>query len=265
MENIKKYNKLKLCSYYEKGKCHKSKENCNYAHGKDDLREFKKKCINGLDCFKENCHFSHPKGWNYKNNINICEYYKKGFCRNEDYCNFKHINKENDKIIDNEINNDIELHENKECQENYKTNIYDYIKEIINNHLHEDIVYNIIENNNNDIDNNLSLNFTITVDGIEYRDSDNIFNNNNKINKIESTNINSDNKDIDHVLDDTIGLINGLQNEIDKYIKNIKKEIDQTFINDKKKYGINMKLELNQIISLMNLFKDNYKDIIKIN
>ncbi|KAI7869086.1 hypothetical protein K492DRAFT_212102 [Lichtheimia hyalospora FSU 10163] len=94
MEIDKEYYKLKLCNFYENyGKCNRG-DNCNYAHGKDELREFKKICNFGLDCYKEDCHFTHPKGWNPKDNIKVCEYYMNGFCKNEDNCKFSHI-KEN--------------------------------------------------------------------------------------------------------------------------------------------------------------------------
>jgi hypothetical protein len=252
--SIKK-DKTQLCKYYTSDKGCDKGSGCSFAHGEDDLNQIIKSCFSGLKCYKKDCKYYHPEGWNYKNNIKIREFFKNGYCINEDNCNFKHINNENIEITDGKINNDIKLYENNEFQEKIKTNNYGYIREIVNNHLHEDIIYDIIENNkkknNNDIDNNLSLNFTITVDGVEHKDLENIFNNNNEIN----------NQDINYISDNTIELINSLQNKIDKYIKNIKKEIDQTFLNDNKKYGINMKLELNQINSLMILFKENYKDI----
>jgi hypothetical protein len=227
-------------------------DKCTFAHSEIELKKIAKPCISGLKCYKQECKYSHPKGWDYKNNIIICEYYKKGYCINEDNCRFEHV-KENNEIIDN-----IEVHENK----------YDYIKDIVKGFIHEDIIYDIIEdnkkkNNNYDIDNDdLSLNFKITVDGVEYENEENIFN------KVDFVNMNSSNQevennflDIDNTEDNIIKLINNLQNDFDKYIKEIKKNIDETFINDKKKYGINLKLELNKIMYEILLFKNNFEDV----
>lgn len=99
MENIKKNYKLKLCTYYKNGKCYKNKDECNYAHGKDDLRVFEKECNFGLKCFKEDCIFKHPEGWDCKNN---------GFHTNNDNYEIENGNiegkkKENNKNID--VNN----------------------------------------------------------------------------------------------------------------------------------------------------------------
>lgn len=57
--------------------------------------------------------------------------------------------------------------------------------------------------------------------------------------------------------------INDFQNISEKYIKEIKNNIDKEFMEDKYLYGVNMKLELNEIISKINLFKNNYLDFIE--
>lgn len=268
MENIKKNYKLKLCRHYEKGKCYKSKEICNYAHGKDDLRDFKKECINGLKCFKKDCNFNHPNGWNYKNNLKICDYYKNGYCINEANCKFRHDDEELEEII----NNNIEDHENEEYKEFLKSDNYDYIKNVVKEFIHEDIVYKIIEDNRkkyNADKNDLSLDFTLIVDGIEIENTKDIFtdsNNKNKSNNIQFNNKKVEKQDIDieKITDNTNGLIDDLQKYFEKNIKELKIYIDELFLNDKKMYGINMKIELNKIMSEINLFKNNYKDIIDI-
>lgn len=56
-----------------------------------------------------------------------------------------------------------------------------------------------------------------------------------------------------------------LQILFEKYIKEIKQNIDNIFIEDKQKHGLNMKISLNKIMYEINLFKSNYQDIIKIN
>lgn len=249
MNTEKKYYKLKLCNFYEKhGKCKKGIE-CNYAHGKDELRDFTKDCINGLKCFKKDCLFLHPKNWNPEDNIRICEYYLNGYCVNEDNCKFKHI-KENEELKNNyeEIKND----------ENIKINENDLLKNIdINNNdefpeLKENIISDTIKTNNvNELEikdsqykdskvnqkYNLSPNIEIFVNGIKNDDKENDFN------EIEN-------------------LINNLQNDFLKYTKEIKVNIDETFIEDKYIYGIDMKLELNKIMSEIYLLKNNYQDII---
>lgn len=267
-----KYYKLKLCRYYEKGKCEKSKEECNYAHGKNDLKKSKKECINGLYCYKKDCSFNHPDGWNYKDNIKICDYYKNGHCINEAKCNFRHDNEESKEIMDNNI----KVHDNKEHKEILKLDNYDYIKDVVRGFIHEDIIYKIIEDNRKKYDtdkNDSSLNFTLIVDGIECKNIEDIFvNNNNKNKKNEYNNtqfnkkkVEEKNVDIENITDNTIESINYLQKDFEKIIKELKIYIDESFLNDKKIYGINMKIELNKIMSEINLFKNNYRDIININ
>lgn len=274
IENNNKYYKIKECSNYIKnGKCNYG-DRCNYAHGKEDLREFRNYCISGLKCFRKDCKFEHPKGWNYKDNIKICEYYINGFCRNEDNCDFKHIN-ENTEIIEQDdikldINNNNEfpyLKENpqNDIKINKNININNYINNIIKNHLHEDIIYNIIENvknnNNGILIENDSFNIEIFVDGVKYNDIGNSFNN---IENIKNNIINQNTK-VQNVDINTVEIINGLQNSFGGFIKKIKENIDETFIGNNEKYGISMKMELNKIMSEILLFKNNFVDITNIN
>jgi hypothetical protein len=259
MENIKKNYKLKLCRHYEKGKCDKSKENCNYAHGNDDLREFKKECINGLKCFKKDCNFNHPNGWNYKYNLKICDYYKNGYCINEANCKFRHDDDELEDI------------ENEEHKDFFKSDNYDYIKNVVKGFIHEDIIYKIIEDNRkkyNADKNDLSLDYTLIVDGIEIENTKDLFTNNNNKNKSNNIQfkkeVEKQSIDIENITNNTFGLIDDFQKDLEKDIKELKRYLDESFLNDKKMYGINMKIELNKIMSEINLFKNNYKDIINI-
>lgn len=244
---IDKYYKLKLCNFYEKyGKCDKS-DKCNYAHGKDELRNFKKEnCYNGLNCFKKKCEFTHPEGWNPENNKRICEYYANGFCNKEDKCKFKHIEDDNYDVENIEINKkdkNIDINDNDhfpyfiDNKDNIKVNTNKEIleKEISHNlneneDLQDNIEYSEDEMKNEDIENDSSPNIEVFVNEIE--------------------------------CNDTEDLINILYNNSLNLVKDIKKNIDKKFIGDKEKYGINMKLKLNEIISEINLFKNNYKDII---
>lgn len=261
--NIKK-DKTQLCKYIKTPKgCDKS-SNCSFAHGENELRQNIKTCFSGLKCYKKDCYlkYSHPPGWNYKDNIIICEFFKKGYCIKENNCKFEHIKEINNNNIEkNTINNDIEFHENK----------YDYIRDVVKGFIHEDIIYGIIEDNkkqnsNYDIDNdNLSLNFKNIVDRIEYKNLETIFNNHNEIDKLDFSNIISNNEEVKNInvtkiLDDTIKLID----KFDKHIKEIKINIDKTFKNDKKKYGINLKMDLNKIMSKLLLFKNNFEEITNI-
>lgn len=243
MEFEKKYYKLKLCDFYEKyGKCTKGHK-CSYAHGKEELREFKKECVNSLYCFKDNCHFTHPEGWNPKNNKKICGFYKNGFCRNGDNCEFSHIKEENVESIEinKQENKVININGNNEFPslvEN-KTNIV----ESNNDCMLED---NKNQDKDINVNNDLFPNIEIFLDGVKY-------NNENIINEKINNNI------------EIQEIIINLQNSFERYAKEIKNNIDEMFIDDKYNYGINMKIELNKIMSEIKLFKNNYHDIFTIN
>lgn len=106
-------------------------------------------------------------------------------------------------------------------------------------------------NSNEDIkDKLIHSNFVISINGIKYIDN--------------ISEINKEKYLIDNIKD-TEKLILKLQTLLEKYIKEIKKNIDNIFIDDKQKHGINMKMGLNKIMSEMNLFKSNYQDFIKYN
>ncbi len=253
MSTEKKYYKLKLCNFYEKhGKCTKG-DDCNYAHGKDDLKDFRKECVNGLKCFKKDCLFLHPENWNYENNIKICEYYLNGYCINEDKCKFKHI-KENEEVENNyeETKNDeninININNNDEFPE-LKENISPDIIKMNDNIFEEEkksnlnIIYNV--NNNENMKYNLSPDIEIFVNGI----------------KNDMLNINPENNNKDNDFNEIDKLINNLKIDFLKYNKELKLKIDETFTEDKN-INIDMKLLLNKIMSKIDLLKNNYQDII---
>lgn len=252
-----KYYKLKLCDFYEKhGKCTKGND-CNYAHGKDDLKDFKKECVNGLKCFKKDCSFLHPKNWNYENNIRICEYYLNGYCINEDNCKFKHIKKnedvennyeemkndENYNINENNLLKNIDINNNDEFPK-LKENISTDMKKI-NDDIFED---EKMESQDVNIKYNPSPDIEIFVNGI----------------KNDMLNINLENNNKDNKFSEIEKLINNLKIDFLKYNKELKLKIDETFIEDKN-INIDMKLSLNKIMSKIDLLKNNYQDIIKEN
>lgn len=255
MNTEKKYYKLKLCNFYERhGKCTKG-DNCNYAHGEDELKDFKKECINGLKCFKKDCLFLHPDNWNYENNIRVCEYYLNGYCVNENNCNFKHINEnikveeieevennyeeinENDLLKNIDINNDDEF---PKLKENINPDIIKTNDDIIEE---EKIKYDV-----NEIENKSSPDIEIFVNGI----------------KNDMLNINPENNNDIKDFNEIEKLINSLKKDFIKYNKELKIEIDETFIKDKN-VNIDMKISLNKIMSKIVLLENNYQDIIKNN
>lgn len=257
MSTEKKYYKLKLCNFYEKhGKCTKG-DNCNYAHGKDDLKDFKKECINGLKCFKKDCLFLHPENWNYENNIRICEYYLNGYCVNEDNCDFKHIN-ENQKV-----------EEIKDVENNYEEIKNDLLKKIdINNNdefpeLKDNISPDIIKTDDYIIEEEKknSLNINYNVNEIENKPSPDIEIFVNGF-KNDMLNINPENNNKINDFNEIENLINKLKKDFIKYNKELKDKIDETFIKDKN-VNIDMKMALNKIMSKIVLLENNYQDIIK--
>lgn len=279
MNSEKKYYKLKLCYSYEKNKKCDKGNYCTYAHGKEELKSYKKECINGLACFKKDCQFSHPKDWNYINNVKTCEYYMNGFCKNGDNCDFKHI-KEDIKINTDEKNNKIDenicknlyinnnndfpsLNENTDF--NKKNIVEEGLKEIVNNIKNDEI-------QNKELDSN----FEIFINGNKY--TDNILNimdenikNTEVIEHVEDTNSNIIKENNGRSLDDIDNinknkdLVIELEENFEEYIKKIKNNIDKVFTGNKYIYGVNMKFELNKIMSEINLFKNNYQDIIEKN
>lgn len=103
---------------------------------------------------------------------------------------------------------------------------------------------------NKNLENKKNIKNESSRDNIEY-------NNYNKFYEVESININTNQV----ISDKTLELVNNLQEEFNKYIKDIKRNIDESFLDDKKQYGTNLKIDLNKISSELNLFKNNFKDI----
>jgi hypothetical protein len=280
MNSEKKYYKLKLCNHYKKNnKCPKGSE-CNYAHGEKELRDFKKEdCINGSKCFKEDCKFNHPSGWNYKDNLKICEFFKNGYCINEDNCKFKHVKEDEVEEINNYDN--IEIKENIDISNKNEfpslkgnmisdtSNISNINEDVLgtsssdlikNENLQDGIQYSEINKNENiniNKENNSSPNIEILVNVIEYDDKDNMLNMNKDINHEKEKNNFNKSKQTENIED----LINKLQYNFLEFSRKIKNNIDELFIEDKYIYSVNMKLGLNKIISEIELFKNNYQDI----
>lgn len=220
--NLKK-NKTQLCKYYKSSKgCDKGNK-CSFAHSENELRcMFDEYCVNG-EC--KRVHLRRDKN-------GITKYNNKEITVIDN--NVKKINEEN-KIPEIQLT----INANKYYDDNYINKIQEN-KEIIKNEA----------NRNN-----------CKTDNIEY-------NNYSKFDKVESLNINTNQEigniklSIINIEDNTIELVNHLQETLDKYIKEIKRNIDETFLDDKKQYGTRLKLDLNKISSELILFKNNFEDII---
>lgn len=279
IKNLENY-KTELCKYYMSPKgCNKSKEKCSYAHGEDDLR--KKWCKHYEKCWNKYCEYDHPPNWNYKDNIKTCNYYKNGFCRNDNYCNFKHIIgdiKEDNVKVDEKIYKDLDINNYNEFPFLKEDTNFNIVKEENNNNENDQNKTVIFENFNHDNkkdnifeDNKIKIkdlsNVEIFVNGVEYNNTDNIINisdeKNNKV--IENNNeFHVLKEKEDNATEDVEELILNLQKCFEKYNNEIKHSIDNLFVEDKQIYGINMKLELNKIMSEISLLKNNYRDFINI-
>jgi hypothetical protein len=101
-------------------------------------------------------------------------------------------------------------------------------------------------------------NIELIVNGEKYNENYNNIHVNVETPSVDIFEINTNEKKIN--LKETI---KDFQNISEKYIKEIKNNIDKEFVGDKYLYGVNMKLELNEIISKINLFKNNYLDFIE--
>lgn len=294
MENFKNKNyKLKLCSNYEKkGLCNYG-DNCNFAHGKNDLR--KKKCYNYENCWNEHCNFEHAENWNPKRN-KICKYYINGFCKNENICNFNHITGEIENFektsykkfdinsndifppLLNEKNKIININQDEEDNDKF---------ELIKKH------DNKIKNMNEDI----SLNINFSLNGKELNENElNKFLNinrdnlqlgkNEEIDKINKENLGNNEYDSEssYLLNKNAKRNNVNSNEkekkyLDKYekIKIDEKKIYDKITNDKDlmhnyiKYknsedildicGNNIEVMNKYLVEHINIIKDNFNEI----
>lgn len=124
-------NKIKICKYWEDGKCKKDKNECSFAHGDDDIR--KVKCHYGINCYKEKCSFEHPEEWKFikksdvllndhkNDNHNILQ-----IPNDDDFPNIIEINKSNTMIKDKLKYSEVINHDL-----NYNKNVYNvYIEDI---------------------------------------------------------------------------------------------------------------------------------------
>lgn len=96
---------------WEQDECEYSKDKCIFAHGKEDL--IKKECLNGINCYNENCNYNHPEEWNAYNNKKECRFCGKGFC-NKKNIRYKHINNDIEELKNgnHNKNSDINIKEN---------------------------------------------------------------------------------------------------------------------------------------------------------
>lgn len=235
--NERKY-KTELCKYYKSNKgCDKGNK-CSFIHDEKVIKNYKKKCISGSKCYKKGCLFLHPDDWNYKNNIKTCEFFKNGYCINENNCDFKHIKEQYDK---DETNNNYNIEIQKKKNENIDINDNNDFPILKENILESK---NLI-NTNDDKEPNVKG----FIDDVEYDNKSNIFERNENIN--------------DKYNEKEIKDINKLQYSFSEISNEIKNKIDEIFIEKKFNYGIKMKMELNTIMAEIELFKNNYQDIIK--
>ena len=141
---------------------------------------------------------------------------------------------------------------------------YENIKEIVNKHLHEDIIYKIIEDNkkkSGDFD--IPFNFEVFVDGKEYK-----FNDNSEINKTECYDIESGTQKEKKIIrnnnsTECIDLISCFYNDINKCTNKIKTSINEKITKEDRKDKIYLNFTLNKITSELLLFKHNFDDIIE--
>lgn len=205
-----------------------------------DISKYKTEpCKNNL-CKRNFCTYAHTSDElrsRPKNNKGRCIFYDKGFCKKGDDCEFKHENSGNSKdsnlgILINgftDSNISIKNDNNKDTnEENYGTKIYSSNSE--NKSLKE---YNV-----NPKDNSINNGICDKSENIKFKEL-----HNNEINDF----------------------IDKLEKNFEEYISKIKKNIDKEFTGSKYKYGINIKIELNKIMSEIHLFKLNYQDIIENN
>lgn len=293
---MNKFKKSIICKHYENNTCKfmNTRELCSYAHGENDI--IKNKCFNGINCFDEKCNYEHPEDWNPFNNKLYCIFCDKGFC-NKENTKYKHINindniKEDNKyiILDIPKNEDFpEIIENKtiyNCKEkeiniNSDNNIIDIKKQLEDNYIllskldHKNWSnYEEIDNIKDDInkledkynnlkkidkkvnilDNDLNLNTIFNENNNEYKE-------NVEDKYIPNVYFNityEENKDID---DNIHNLIKNLEKNLKIYNKKIKINLNDTIKNEY--FKIILINNLNKIQSKINLFENNYKDIIK--
>lgn len=287
-------NKIKICKYWEDGKCKKGKNKCSFAHGDDDIRKIK--CNYGINCYKEKCSFVHPEEWIFikktdvlnnehkDNNDYILQIPKK-----EDFPKIIEINKSNtivnDKPLYSEvINQDLNYNENmdnvyidekvikdkKRLLEKKEKKLGDWslsmeeeseiIYEIEN--LKKDINYlnskkkelNISEKENQ-VDTNNKPEIIIKINGKEI---DNAIDLDEKINNYKMETEENINVEKEKVL----SIINNFRKYFKSNEQDFKIGIKNTIKNDEEKIDI-MRIT-NRIMADIKLLDDCYNDLIKI-
>lgn len=263
----KNNNKKIICNHWKKNNCKfmNSHEKCTFAHGEYDI--IKEKCLNDIYCWNEECNFEHPNGWNPYDNKKDCLICldSKIICDKENK-KYKHVDKIVDGIIDikkeeiikeystklKDVNIFPVLVKTKEKEIKNDNEKYKY-SEILTNNIKDDL--NIMKNNNQKNDDSLYLdninNDTSDIDIVE----------NNEIPKVNIT-INSFDIDNDFISDNsnTKILIENMEREFKMYSEKIKTNINGVIKNDR--FAFLLINNLNEISSMINLFKNNYKDII---
>lgn len=294
-----KNNKYKkdICNNWKEGKCKYDKRDCLFAHGNEDI--IKTKCRNGNDCYNENCLYEHPNEWNPYNNKKECLFCSKGFCNKKDM-KYNHIINNNDfpkltkskdinkykysKILTldlkNKLNIEESIHEKKDelsfeqiCDIPLpeSTEYEDIIFEIDSKRKYISILqekskdwslleeeYNeIIEEINNikqeiksleNIKNNEQPNIDIKINGMDFKN-------------IDLKNILTVNNIVLNKEDEIYNLIQDMKKIIKIYNKEIKQSINNKIENEYFKFiFIN---NINNIQVMVDLFEDNYKDIVK--
>lgn len=237
--NENKTYKTKLCRFYkEYNKCN-NEADCDFAHGECELRcFFDEKCIN------EKCKRIHNNKNKEKDQINI---EKENNDNNNDFPKLeKNKSDKNDKYEKNIKHKDCEnelLYSDiikKEIQK--KDSLNDNTVENVD---WADIMYedDRLNEKNKDYDDNINnhdINFSLNIDGIDVNIRDNENDHKNK-NYDENTNI----------------LINKFEDFSKIYIEKIKNNINIKFKEDH--YKLNF--QLNEILSKIKLFKQNFNDI----
>lgn len=294
-----KNNKYKkdICNNWKEGKCKYDKRDCLFAHGNEDI--IKTKCRNGNDCYNENCLYEHPNEWNPYNNKKECLFCSKGFCNKKDM-KYNHIINNNDfpkltkskdinkykysKILTldlkNKLNIEESIHEKKDelsfeqiCDiplpesTEYEDIIFEidskrkYISKLQEKSkdwsLLEEEYNEIIEEINNikqeiksleNIKNNEQPNIDIKINGMDFKN-------------IDLKNILTVNNIVLNKEDEIYNLIQDMKKIIKIYNKEIKQSINNKIENEYFKFiFIN---NINNIQVMVDLFEDNYKDIVK--
>lgn len=257
MNKTTKNHKSKQCIFFKKGSCNKDSF-CTYAHGKNEIKEYIKKCKFGINCInkEKGCIFDHTNDLDHiKNNNNeITDNFKNTIDKSNIKSKLQNKYKELSKIDKEDWANDFEIKEIEDEIDNLKLE-YKKLKNInkkINyyDNLDLDVIFNLDTENNND---NINTIGSINCDnkGKDFFTAN--CNINVTINELDSCKNNDNNEIIENIEKDIIKYVEEIKNNV-YTSENIKKDIKITLMND-----------INRIKSNITLFKNNYNDIIKYN